>query len=123
MIAYFDDTTAPNPIGRKRPYCCPLLTAYRLAVTLAMPYKKSKAGRGNLFFRLGVKTPRFFAAFLCPSFRQAASRAYSVMAGCFGRRSTPAAPSRGISTPLQPVAHAVESMTGGYSLSRLGATV
>jgi len=80
------------------------------------------AGRGNPFYCKGVKAPRFLAAFLCPSFRQAASRAYSVMAGCFGQRSALAVPLRGFSTPLQPVAHAVESMTGGYSLSSKGVT-
>jgi hypothetical protein len=71
------------------------------------------AGRGNPFLQ-GEKSPQPIAAFLCLSFSAALCRVYSVMAGCFGHPLRMAAPCSGISTPLQPVAHAVESMDDGY---------
>jgi hypothetical protein len=77
-----------------------------------------QGGRGNPFFRVGEKSPLPLVAFLCLSFLAVLCRLF-IMAGCFGKSLRLAAPTRGISTPLQPVAHTVESISGGYFLLEL----
>ncbi|MBT9097667.1 hypothetical protein KFZ76_08100 [Methylovulum psychrotolerans] len=120
-------TTRPN--GKPKPGDCPTsarlvphhwrgLTAQALAAILCgrstVPH-----GRGNPLLRTGEKSPLPLVAFLCASYRAALGRLL-IMAGCFGKPLRLAAPVRGISTPLQPAAHAVESMSGGYSIDRTG---
>lgn len=77
--------------------------------------KKTEAGIGTPF-RYGEKSPRLHAAFLCPPFSTALFRAYSVMAGLFGQPLRLAAPYRGSSNPLNPVAQSLEPFGGGCFL-------
>lgn len=79
---------------------------------LLMLSQKTKAGRENPINK-GGKSPQPYVAFLCASFCAALCR-LSIMAGCFGQSQDWPVPLSGILTPLQPVAHAVRSMIGGY---------
>jgi len=90
----------------------PALTDGHHRLMLCPPSQKTKDGRGNPN-NSGVRTP--YGVFLCPSFRQALSRALFIMAGGCGQAKAWPVPESGISTPLPPVAHAVESIGGGLS--------
>jgi len=71
----------------------------------------SVTGRVNLF-SIGVNTPQPYVAFLCASFlRLCAVYHYGGLFWALVKSGWLPIPS--ISTPLQPVAHAVESMIGG----------
>ncbi len=96
----------------------PLLTRPRFGFTLSATGNKPVRAWKPVF-RQGEKSPQPFVAFLCASYCAALCRLF-IMAGCFGKPSRLAAPCRGISTPLQPVAHAVESMIGGHPPFRQG---
>ncbi|MFZ2452559.1 MAG: hypothetical protein WAW36_18785 [Methylovulum miyakonense] len=114
MMAY--PYTVPVLVARN----IQLLTAHHLAITLSATGNKPVRAWKPVF-SIGVKPPQPFVAFLCASYCAALCRLF-IMAGCFGKPSRLAAPMRGISTPLQPVAHAVESMNGGYSRLSIGVT-
>ena len=89
------------------------LTCSPLAATIPTA-GSSQRGRENPLFRYGEKSPQSLAAFLCLSFSAAFSRVYSVMAGCLGSLRAGRTISR-YSHPIQPVAHVVRSIGGGYS--------
>lgn len=90
------------------------LTVSNLSASL-LPSISRSTGIGTPF-RYGEKSPRFHAAFLCPPFSTGLVRAYSVMAGLFGQPSRLAAPYRGSSNPLNPVARSLEPFGGGCFL-------
>jgi hypothetical protein len=92
-----------------------LLTPIIHSVILDPLSQKTKVGIRTPF-RYGEKSPRLHAAFLCPPFSTALFRAYSVMAGLFGQPSRLAAPYRGSSNPLNPVAQSFEPFGGGCFL-------
>lgn len=92
-----------------------LLTPIIHSAILVPLSQKTKVGIGTPF-RYGEKSPRLLAAFLCPPFSTALLRAYSVMAGLFGQPSRLAAPYRGSSNPLNPVAQSLEPFGGGCFL-------
>jgi hypothetical protein len=89
-----------------------MLTASILVARIA-PAGSSQRGRGNPF-RKGDKSPLPLVAFLYLSFSAAFGRVYSVMAGCLGSLRAGRTLSRYFH-PTQPVAYAVESISGGYS--------
>ncbi len=88
------------------------LTCSPLAATIPTA-GSSQRGCGNPF-RKGDKSPLPLVAFLCLSFSAAFGRVNSVMAGCLGSLRAGRTLSRYFH-PIQPVAHAVESIGGGYS--------
>jgi hypothetical protein len=92
-----------------------MLTLKNIKAILIQLSKKTKVGIRTPF-RYGEKSPRLHAAFLCPPFITVLLRAYSVMAGLFGQPSRLAAPYRGSSNPLNPVAQSFEPFGGGYFL-------
>jgi len=91
------------------------LTDFKHKAILNPLSKKTKVGISTPF-RYGEKSPRFHAAFLCPPFSTVLIRAYSVMAGLFGQPSRLAAPYRGSTNPLNPVARRLVPMGGGCFL-------
>jgi hypothetical protein len=92
-----------------------LLTGQKCRAILNSLSQKTKVGIRTPF-RYGEKSPRLYAAFLCPPFSTVVIRAYSVMAGLFGQPLRLAAPYRGSSNPLNPVAQSFEPFCGGYFL-------
>lgn len=96
------------------------LTKINQAAILNAP-RNIEGGRGNPF-RLGDKTPIIKSVFLRPSFLAWRNFALCkfIMAGLFGQSLWLVAPSRGITTPFNPAANTVVSISGGYSTLRLG---
>lgn len=125
----FDENTKPSRIKRRRKRRWKIadllikhnkaqqnsikLTFSPLAATMPTA-GSSQRGRGNPFNK-GDKTPLPLVAFLCLSFSAAFGRVYSVMAGCLGSLRAGRSFVRYFH-PTQPVAHAVESIGGGYPL-------
>lgn len=91
------------------------LTPRRNPAMICPVVATAAAGRGNPS-NTGVKAP-IYGVFLCPSFWLALCLAVSVMAGCSGQPQGWPVPVSGISTPLHPVSHAVESIDDGLSLA------
>lgn len=115
-----DDSTKPSRINRRR--------KKRWKIADLMPeFLTEAASCSNLVssisrltgigtpFRYGVKTPLPLVAFLCSPFSAAFCRLHSVMAGLFGHPLRMAAPYRGSSNQLKPVAQSLEPLRGGYS--------
>lgn len=92
-----------------------LLTDQNTRAILIPLSKKTKVGISTPFGR-GENSPQSLAAFLCPVISTAFVRVYSVMAGLFGQPSRLAAPLRGSTNPLNPVARRLVPMGGGYFL-------
>lgn len=92
-----------------------LLTLIIRSAILIPLSQKTKVGISTPF-RYGENSPQPLAAFLCPPFSTALIRAYSVMAGLFGQPSRLAAPYRGSTNPLNPVARRLVPMGGGSFL-------
>lgn len=119
MSAPRDDTTKPSRLNRKRKKRWKIADLIESGLTdcvrVAMLFiaGNKPAGRGNPI--TSRRECAVIGVFLCLSFSAALSRGYSVMAGCLGHPLRMAVPRIGISTPIQPVAHAVESKSGGYS--------
>jgi hypothetical protein len=99
-----------------------MLTHHKHSAILMPLSQKTKVGIRTPF-RTGEKSPRPLAAFLCPPFSTALARAYSVMAGLFGQPLRLAAPVRGSSNPLNPVAQSFEPFGGGCFLLELESTL
>jgi len=119
MICHRDETTKPSRINRRRKKRWKIsdliangLTDCACMAILFTSISRS-AGRGNPF-SIGVKTPQPYVAFLCASFSAAFCCVYTVMAGCLGSLRAGRSNTRYFH-PTQPVAHAVESIGGGYS--------
>jgi len=105
------------------PYTAPVLVAHTIQRLTAHPLAFTLSATGNKpvrawkpVFRTGEKSPQPIVAFLCASYCAALCR-LSIMTGCFWEAFAACRTcSRYFHPKIQPVAHAVESMNGGYSL-------